>query len=629
MKRPTRLTDAGIDDIVGRVAEGARVRRYMPGWGRLLVDRPQPFIVVYRRPADRADTGADRLAVGPASYLLADEAARPQDTRRLLHSVVRTLGERFGACLVIEVWSAEPADESPAHRPSYRVCTRRGDELDDVASEVAASLAESRILHMKPTVTTEECAKVAPPGMRQLFTARELRSAGASLIGLEVTAAFRESVDGPVFPNVLRQMRRRVTTALSRGAYEFTHDRTAARPAHHLALGRRAFTRTVWDIDAELADIGQSYDLLLQVTPVNSERAWAAFQRSHHQRCPHFVYRPLPVDIGVLKRRLWTIRPERVEDPTLMYLFRGVQRRLDRQLTLLADIGTRDFLHTSLQLHGTVDPELFRTAEYLLDRLPQRARTNRATRLDAAAFASRAAAQIEGYRATDPDFGRAPEVRDDIYTGLYVSNGRLYVGSRIRVPEPRADALLQHEVGTHVVTHHNGTHQPLKLLAVGLPGYDELQEGLAVLAEHLVGGLDADRMRVLAARVTAVAGVADGAGFVDTYRMLIDRGFRNRTAFTIAVRVHRGGGLTKDAMYLRGLQRLLTRLSDGCSFERLFVGKYGLGHIPVIDELLLRGVLSRPAVLPSYLQRPEAVERLEAVQRGVELVDLVSESTRT
>ena len=54
-----------------------------------------------------------------------------------------------------------------------------------------------------------------------------------------------------------------------------------------------------------------------------------------------------------------------------------------------------------------------------------------------------------------------------------------------------ATALLQHEIGTHVVTHVNGSRQPLRLLGAGLAGYDETQEGLAVFAEYLVGGLTA------------------------------------------------------------------------------------------------------------------------------------------
>src|SRR5690606_17407786 len=134
---------------------------------------------------------------------------------------------------------------------------------------------------------------------------------------------------------------------------------------------------------------------------------------------------------------------------------------------------------------------------------------------------------------------------------------------RLRVPAHRVDALLQHEIGTHVVTFANGSAQPLGLLATGLAGYEELQEGLAVLSEHLVDGLDTSRLRLLAARVVAVRSVIDGADFVETYRLLAEEhDVDPTTAFTVAMRVHRGGGLTKDAVYLRGLVRLLGYLGE-------------------------------------------------------------------
>ena len=44
---------------------------------------------------------------------------------------------------------------------------------------------------------------------------------------------------------------------------------------------------------------------------------------------------------------------------------------------------------------------------------------------------------------------------------------------------------------------------PLSSWPSALPSYEETQEGLAVLAEYVVGGLDPRRMRVLAARVVA------------------------------------------------------------------------------------------------------------------------------
>ncbi|MDP2400706.1 MAG: DUF1704 domain-containing protein, partial [Actinomycetota bacterium] len=184
-------------------------------------------------------------------------------------------------------------------------------------------------------------------------------------------------------------------------------------------------------------------------------------------------------------------------------------------------------------------------------------------------------------------------------------------------------ALLQHEIGTHVVTHHNGRAQPLRLLALGLPGYDELQEGLAVLGEYLAGGLTPERLRLLAGRVVAVHAMLDGAEFPECWSLLVQRGFTQRAAFTIAARVYRGGGLTKDAMYLRGLVGILEYMGEGCDFDRLFLGKYAIRHVPVMDELLLRKVLSPPLVLPRYLQREDALERLARLARGVTVPQLM------
>src|SRR5439155_24088255 len=110
-------------------------------------------------------------------------------------------------------------------------------------------------------------------------------------------------------------------------------------------------------------------------------------------------------------------------------------------------------------------------------------------RLGAAAFAEYARAEIEHYRRLSPRISAAVEIRADI-PGLMVAFGNLLVGQRTRIARSRVEAALQHEVGTHLLTYFNGRAQPLRLLYTGLPGHDELQEGLAVLAEYMVGGLN-------------------------------------------------------------------------------------------------------------------------------------------
>jgi hypothetical protein len=138
-----------------------------------------------------------------------------------------------------------------------------------------------------------------------------------------------------------------------------------------------------------------------------------------------------------------------------------------------------------------------------------------------------------------------------------------------------------------------------------------------------VGGLTAARLRTLAARVLAAESVLDGASFVDTHRMLADDyGFLPRTAFQVATRVHRGGGLVKDAVYLRGLKRVVDYLAEGGRLETLLVGKISVDHTAVIEELQRRGVLVPPPLRPAYLDDPDTHYRLERLRQDPDLVSL-------
>jgi uncharacterized protein (TIGR02421 family) len=174
-----------------------------------------------------------------------------------------------------------------------------------------------------------------------------------------------------------------------------------------------------------------------------------------------------------------------------------------------------------------------------------------------------------------------------------------------------------------VVTYWNGRAQPFRLLASGLANHDELQEGLAVFTEYLVGGLTPARLKTLAGRVLAAQAVVEGATFMDTFLLLRnDHGFSARAGYLIAMRVHRGGGFIKDAVYLRGLLKVMDYLKAGGRLETLFVGKMAAEHSPVIEELLRRQVLIPPPLRPSYLDMPDTHYRIERIRLGVDLEDL-------
>jgi uncharacterized protein (TIGR02421 family) len=286
------------------------------------------------------------------------------------------------------------------------------------------------------------------------------------------------------------------------------------------------------------------------------------------------------------------------------------------------DRDTDRALPLSLALFGRVDDELVATAEKLLAAFPSGSDTTRKS-VSAKWMVQRAHEELDGYRQAYPPFDTEVHLRDEL-TSLMVSGGQLLIGTNMMFLPTRVEPLLQHEVGTHVVTHWNGQAQPLKLLSTGLAGYDELQEGLAVFAEFLAAGLTPTRMRTLAGRVVAAHLLIGGASFVETFRQLRERfGFSDVGAWHIVLRVYRGGGYVKDSVYLRGLQSVLDYLAAGGHLETLLVGKIAIEHAPFIEELQRRRVLNPSPLRPAYLDDPDGQERLDRARRGLSLVDLV------
>jgi hypothetical protein len=59
-----------IEQMVLTLKTGELLRKKLPGGGRIHIDRPQPFLCVYRRPETRPDKGTEQLLLGQASYIL-------------------------------------------------------------------------------------------------------------------------------------------------------------------------------------------------------------------------------------------------------------------------------------------------------------------------------------------------------------------------------------------------------------------------------------------------------------------------------------------------------------------------------------------------------------------------------
>lgn len=156
--------------------------------------------------------------------------------------------------------------------------------------------------------------------------------------------------------------------------------------------------------------------------------------------------------------------------------------------------------------------------------------------------------------------------------------------------------IAVHEVLAHLTAAANGRSQPLRLLELGTAGSFSDQEGVALHLEWESGYFDGRRLRILAARVVATDRMHAGASFGEVARELVrDEGFTVSDAVAIAERAFRGGGVARDAGYLRGLVCVRNALQTGAAtLDELRIGRVGLRDIPTLRMLQKDGAVRAP-----------------------------------
>ena len=372
-------------------------------------------------------------------------------------------------------------------------------------------------------------------------------------------------------------------------------------------------------VDQVLFETDRELDWLTTLSPTRNEERWMAFRDSGFRVAPPLTYAPFRGDLAAIRERLQRLDVERVEHAAVRALLREKSEELLLQVDLVEQIDTDGFPLVSATLFGDVEPSLAQVAKDILHRVPARMRM--APLPGEIANGEDVARAAHAYRerlaSREDGFACPIEIVDDLDSQLVVRQGTLCINRRLRIARERVAPLLEHEIGVHVVTRYNGRLQPLRLFESGFANYDVLQEGLATLAEYLSGYLPADRLRILAGRVVAAEMALDRHALETIFATLHEaHGFEPEDAFDLAVRARRGGGLTKDAVYLRGLQQMLAHLRAGGDVRPLFIGKIALEHRHEVVSLINDGYLRPACLIPDCFSAPDAAVRLETAAQS-------------
>ncbi|PZW44115.1 uncharacterized protein (TIGR02421 family) [Mesonia algae] len=609
------FSEKSIEKILTTLEESSEVNCELPGGGWMHIENNLPYLIIYRQVNE--DTGIKKMINSGGAYLIIGEKDF-QGYQKLLKTLSHKLSIKFGSYMLFEMYlSALESKNFYIKGPAQKISTT----LEILKEELTKSSGLSQGISLSAEIKNVENRQAE--GNYPLISIEDAKDSGALWIGLEIPPIFRDK-EYHLYPLFFRKFRDFLINSVQKAVYDFIRVQTKNPIKSYYALGRKSLKQKVFEIDKELADIEKSFQFLWLVSPVNIQNIKQTFFESNYKKVLDYHYRLLPIDPDILKRKLYNLKIEDINDPAMSYIFHEKREELDQQITMLNERGSKNFFYNSIRLYKGIDNEICQQAELILQDISEKEKTEDNDICDATYFRDLAHQEFSYYKQQDKNFKCKVHLRDDVNI-MMVSQGELYIPSDYKMSATEAEALIQHEVGTHALTFYNGQQQPLQQLSVGLADYDTLQEGLAVMSEYLIGGLTANRLRTLAGRVVAGKALMDGGDFQQIFRLLTqEKDFSPESAFNITSRIMQGGGFIKDIIYLKGLVLLRNYLQNDGDYEPLLAGKFSLKHLEVVKELTERQVLHPPKLRPSYLTSNKAKERLQLIREGLPISQMIN-----
>lgn len=342
---------------------------------------------------------------------------------------------------------------------------------------------------------------------------------------------------------------------------------------------------TPWErLDRVIRQSSATIDIFANVSPSGDshEREKQRFLSGEIDE-PDFEYDPLGYDPDQLSERLVSID---IPDTPVGELYRKTIEELDLKNTILKNRGDEEVVRDAArQIYGAPSKDLVEYAEQIL------AETDPGT----------------DEKTTPVDADEARQVFDvalqtmgmDDWETEYTDKTSISVKASektIKVPDERdyeqtePIRLAIHEL-LHATRSANGYNQDQDIFGIGVSGYQDTDEGLAIFLEEQTGFQDTDTLRKYAARVLVTNNVMEGKSFQETFEELHDEhDIDEENAFEYTARGYRSGGFAKDHIYLQGYRKIKEYVEDGGSLDDLYKGKVPLedvqdGPLDEMDDL--------------------------------------------
>ena len=528
-----------------------------------------------------------------------------QSFYNVLEAIIDVIEKRFNNAIVFDIHSYN-YKRIDNDTPTFNIGSGQIDieRWGNVVSQFEKQLNRISLPNLDVRAATDEVFH----GRGYLITHVNAHFDNTLVLPVEVKKIFMDESSGDVYPLVLEELKAGFKSAISETAAFFVRRYGKKKKTQKADVLSSTISPEVLKLDKKLYSLCKMVETLNFINPVNLAAQRNKFFKNSYVS-PSFNYKQLDINPYKFREQLYKLPVEDINDADIQQLYRHVIDNLASKIDLLTTIGTDDFIYNSLKYYGEPSHLDIANAHFLLHLNTEEDESdNNVLNADDAIHYFKNQAEIWGLNCRI-------EKSSKVVAKAMVNNEKalLLINKNAVFNEKELHAFAYHELGIHMLTTINAKKHPLKVFSLGLTGNTHTQEGLALYGEYCSGCLTIQRLKTIALRVIAVQLMLEHGDFVKTYHALMNEyALEKDFAFTLTTRVYRGGGFTKDYLYLKGFHDILNLAKDN-SIDNLLVGKIGLLDFAITNEIVERGMISKPQPLFDLNYKPSGNSVLDFV----------------
>jgi len=519
---------------------------------------------------------------------------------KVLHALISKLEALFGGCIVYDI-----------HAYNYKRWDREvplfniGTEKIDI--EVYGETVNNWLNELNNIVLPDiiNCAVTNDVFFGNGYNLEYITTNfGKTLVlATEIKKVYCDELTGDPYPKIIHKLQQFLKIAILNNTNTFCRKLEKWNHFSNISLLDKNINENLLKTDKQLFDLLKNIEVLAVVNPINTSIEKNKFFKNKFSKVPNFRYNPIRINSFNLKQDLLSLPLQDIQDVSIRNLYKAVVNSYFDKIDMISSLNTDKFLYNSLRYFGRPSKKDLQNASYIL-LLPDISDEAKKQPVYDAKTA------MVSFKEELDDYGIEAKIE---MSNMVISQVMVLNSKKSILFQPQAifkrkelQALIEHEIGIHMVTTTNSNRQKLKIFNLGLPVNTLTQEGLAILVEYLSGNITLHRLKKIAFRVIIVDMMCSGADFIECFNLLRnDYNVEQNIAFNTVTRVFRGGGFTKDYLYLSGFVQMLRFWEEQHDLVPLLVGKTSLLYYNTIEEMIGREMISPPKFITKSILKPK------------------------